>query len=149
MSEIIRYVQKHELRELLDLYKYLNKDDPDLVEDAELKKLWQEILEDPSQHYLVVEVDGKLVSTCVMIIIKNLTRNASPYAIIESVVTHPDYRKRGIGTRLLKRAQEIAREKGCYKIMFLTGRKEAIPFYENAGFECKSKTGFIIRFDGR
>jgi GNAT superfamily N-acetyltransferase len=64
-------------------------------------------------------------------------------------VTHPDYRKRGIGTRLLKRAQEIAREKGCYKIMLLTERKEALPFYENAGFECKSKTGFIIRFDGR
>ncbi|WP_269746813.1 hypothetical protein [Methanosarcina vacuolata] len=40
MSEIIRYIQKHELRELLDLYKYLNKDDPDIVEDAELKKLW-------------------------------------------------------------------------------------------------------------
>lgn len=149
MSEIIRYVQKHELRELLDLYKYLNKDDPELVEDAELKKLWQEILKDPGQHYLVVEVDGKLVSSCVMVVIKNLTRNASPYAIIESVVTHPDYRKRGIGTRLLKRAQEIAKEKGCYKIMLLTGRKEVIPFYENAGFECKSKTGFIIRFDGR
>jgi GNAT superfamily N-acetyltransferase len=149
MSEIIRYIQKHELRELLDLYKHLNKDDPDLVEDAELKKLWQEILEDLGQHYLVVEVDGKLVSSCVMVVIKNLTRSASPYAIIESVVTHPDYRKRGIGTRLLKRAQEIAKEKGCYKIMLLTGRKEAIPFYKKAGFECKSKTGLIIRFDGR
>lgn len=149
MSEIIRYIQKHELRELLDLYKHLNKDDPVLVEDAELKKLWQEILEDPWQHYLVVEVDGKLVSSCVMVVIKNLTRSATPYAIIESVVIHPDYRKRGIGTRLLKKAQEIAKEKGCYKIMLLTGRKEAIPFYENAGFECKSKTGFIIRFDGR
>ena len=149
MSEIIRYIQKNELRELLDLYKYLNQDDPDLIEDAELKKLWHEILEDPGQYYLVVEVDGKLASSCVMVVIKNLTRSASPYAIIESVVTHPDYRKRGIGTRLLKRAQEIAREKGCYKIMLLTGKKEAIPLYENAGFECKSKTGFIIRFDGR
>lgn len=149
MSEIIRYIEKYELRELLDLYKYLNKDDPYLVEDSELKKLWQEILEDPGQNYLVVEVDRKLVSSCVLIVIKNLTRSASPYAIIESVVTHPDYRKRGIGTRLLKRAQEIAKEKGCYKIMLLTGRKEAIPFYEKAGFERKSKTGFIIRFDGR
>ena len=149
MSEIIRYIQKDELRELLDLYKYLNKDDPDLAEDVKLKKLWQEIMEDPGQHYLVAEVDGKLVSTCVLIVIKNLTRGASPYAIIESVVTHPDYRKRGIGTRLLKKAQEIAREKGCYKTMLLTGRKDAIPFYENAGFECKSKTGLIIRFDGR
>ncbi len=148
MGEIIRSIQKHELSELLDLYRHLNEDDPVLVEDAELKKLWEEILEDPGQHYLVAEVDGKLVSACVMIIIKNLTRSASPYALIENVVTHPDYRNKGIGTRLLKRAQEIAKEKGCYKVMLLTGRRNAIRFYENAGFERESKTGFIIRFDG-
>ncbi len=148
MDEIIRYIQKHELSELLDLYRHLNEDDPVLVEDAEPKKLWEEILEDPGQHYLVAEVDGKLVSSCVMIIIKNLTRGASPYALIENVVTHPDYRNKGIGTRLLRRAQEIAKEKGCYKVMLLTGRRNAIRFYENAGFERESKTGFIIRFDG-
>lgn len=149
MGEIIRYIQNHELKELLDLYKHLNKDDPTIVEDAELKSLWEEILEDKGQHYLVAEVDGKLVSSCVMVVIKNLTRSAKPYALIENVVTHPDYRNKGIGTRLLKRAQEIAKEKSCYKIMLLTGREKAISFYENAGFERNSKTGFIIRFDGR
>jgi GNAT superfamily N-acetyltransferase len=146
--EIIRYIRKHELSELMELYKHLNEEDQTLVEDAELKALWEEILEDPGQHYLVAEVDGKLVSSCVMVVIKNLTRGASPYALIENVVTHPDYRNKGIGTRLLKKAQEIAKEKGCYKVMLLTGRKRAIPFYEKAGFERKSKTGFIIRFDG-
>lgn len=148
MSEIIRSIQKHELSELQDLYKHLNKDDPALVEDAELKELWDEILQDPGQIYLVAEVDGKLASSCVMVVIKNLTRGANPYALIENVVTHPDYRNRGIGTRLLKRAQEIAKEKGCYKVMLLTGRRNALPFYEKAGFERASKTGFIIRFDG-
>lgn len=148
MGEIIRSIQKHELSELLDLYRHLNEDNPVLVEDAKLKELWGEILHDPGQHYLVAEVDGKLASSCVMVIIKNLTRGASPYALIENVITHPDYRNRGIGTRLLKRAQEIAREKGCYKVMLLTGRRSAIPFYERAGFERESKTGFIIRFDG-
>ena len=82
------------------------------------------------------------------LIIKNLSRGASPYALIENVVTHPEYRNRGIGTRLLKRAKEMARENGCYKIMLLTGRRDAIPFYEKAGFNRSSKTGFIIRFDG-
>jgi len=149
MDEIIRYIQKHELGELMDLYKHLNKDDPAIVEDAELKAVWEEILEDKGQHYLVAEADGKLVSTCVMIVIKNLTRGATPYALIENVVTHPDYRNRGIGTRLLKRAQEIAKEKGCYKVVLLTGRKNVIPFYEKAGFVKGLKTGFIIRFDGR
>jgi ribosomal protein S18 acetylase RimI-like enzyme len=149
VGEIIRYIQKHELRELLDLYKHLNKDDLTIAENDELRLLWEEILEDKWQHYMVAEVDGKLVSSCVMVVIKNLTRSAHPYALIENVVTHPDYRNKGIGTRLLKRAQEIAKEKGCYKVMLLTGRKNAISFYEDAGFERRSKTGFIIRFDGR
>lgn len=145
----IRLIQKHELNGLLDLYAHLNYDDPALEVDAEIEVLWDEILRDPDQHYLVVEVEGKLVSSCVLVIIKNMTRGASPYALIENVVTHPDYRNRGYGTGLLKRALETAREKGCYKVMLLTGRIDAIPFYEKAGFERGSKTGFIIRFDGK
>jgi len=109
--------------------------------------LWESILQDPGQNYLVAEADGRIVSSCVMVVIRNLTRGASPYALIENVVTHPNYRKRGIGTRLLKRAQEMARDMGCYKVMLLTGRKEAIAFYENAGFVRGVKTGFISRFD--
>lgn len=127
----------------------LNGDDPEIPVDDKIKALWNEILADPEQHYLVAEVDGKLVSSCVLVVIKNLTRNASPYALIENVVTHPDYRNRGIGTRLLKRAQKTAKERGCYKVMLLTGRMEAISFYQKAGFDGGSKTGFIIRFDGR
>ncbi|HWQ20113.1 MAG TPA: GNAT family N-acetyltransferase [Methanotrichaceae archaeon] len=145
----IRLIQKHELSGLLDLYTYLNDDDPALEADAEIESLWDEILADPGQNYLVAVDEGKLVASCVLVIIKNLTRGASPYALIENVVTHPDYRKKGYGTEMLKRAQEMAREKGCYKVMLLTGRRDAIPFYEKAGFERGSKTGFIIRFDGK
>lgn len=57
--EVIRLIQKHEPGELLDLYKHLNMDDPELVADVRLKALWDEILVDPRQHYLVAEVDGK------------------------------------------------------------------------------------------
>ncbi len=45
MDEIIRSIQKHELSELLNLYKHLNEDDPVLVENTELKELWEEMLE--------------------------------------------------------------------------------------------------------
>jgi GNAT superfamily N-acetyltransferase len=149
MAETIRPIRKEELGALLALYHYLNPDDPVLEADDRITRLWDRILANPGQIYLVAEVDGKIVSACVLVVIDNLTRNATPYAVIENVVTHPDYRKRGIGTRLLTRAQEIAREKGCYKVMLLSGRKEAIPFYEKSGFERGSKTGFIARFDGR
>ena len=149
MNEVVRHIQKHEMKELLSLYKYLNEDDPELGDNRQMYELWEDILNDPGQHYLVTEVDGKLVSSCVLVIIKNLTRGARPYAIIENVVTHENYRNKGYGTRLLKEAQEIAKENGCYKVMLLTGSKkeETLNFCEKAGFSRGLKTGFIIRFD--
>ncbi len=145
---LVRYMRKNELKKLLDLYTHLNKDDPGLEINEKLAALWENILNDPSQHYLVVEADGRMVSSCVLLIVNNLTRGARPYGLIENVVTHKDYRNKGYGTMLLKRAVRIAREKGCYKVMLMSGRgEEVLRFYEKVGFERGKKTGFIIRFD--
>lgn len=80
-------------------------------------------------------------------IIKNLTRNARPYGLIENVVTHEKYRKKGYGTAILKRAVEMAKEKDCYKVMLMTSRKEEsiLGFYEQAGFQRGEKTAFVVR----
>ncbi|TYQ12785.1 UNVERIFIED_CONTAM: N-acetylglutamate synthase-like GNAT family acetyltransferase [Acetivibrio alkalicellulosi] len=147
-DEIIRHATKEDLMNLLDLYKHLNKDDPDISKMKSLVPLWESIINDPHQNYLVLEVEGKMVSTCVLVVINNLTRGAKPYGLIENVVTHENFRGKGYGTKLLKKTIEIARDKGCYKVMLLSGRgKETQKFYEKAGFEKGKKTGFIIRYD--
>lgn len=143
----VREINFSELDQLLDLYQYLNPDDPKLEKDQNLTELWQTICDDPYYLCLVIQEDGKLVSTCNLIIIRNITRNARPYALIENVVTHPDYRKKGYGTAVLKKAIAIAREKNCYKVMLMTSRKEesTLRFYEKVGFDRGDKTGFVIR----
>lgn len=148
LCEEVRYATKDELQDLLLLYKHLNKDDPELDVDGPLTKLWEEILEDPGQNYLVLDVGGVLAASCVLVVVKNLTRSAKPYGLIENVVTHEDYRRKGYGTKLIKKAIDIAREKGCYKVMLMSGRDEdTLKFYDQLGFERGKKTGFIIRFD--
>ncbi|HWR08600.1 GNAT family N-acetyltransferase [Sporomusa sp.] len=136
MSETVRLIRYEELEKLLVLYKKLNPDDPEFIRDGALDLLWSEIHHDPGLHYLVLETQGELVATCALAIIKNLTRNARPYGLIENVVTHPDYRKRGYGTKVLHKALDIAQENNCYKVMLLTGSKkeETLRFYEKAGF---------------
>jgi GNAT superfamily N-acetyltransferase len=129
------------------LYKHLNPDDPDLKGTDYITELWKEVFYDPGRYYFVVEEDGQLVSSCTLDIIKNLTRSGKPYGLIENVVTHKDYRKRGYGTSILHKAVETAKENNCYKVVLLTGRKEesVLRFYERAGFEKGIKTGFIMR----
>jgi len=105
------------------------------------------MLKDESIRYVVARVNDRLVSTCTLAIIPNLTRGARPYGLVENVVTLPDYRRRGIGTLVLQHALRIAWEQNCYKVMLLTGSQQesTLQFYERAGFIRGEKTGFVAR----
>ncbi len=85
------------------------------------------------------------MASCVCVIIPNLTRNVRPYAFIENVVTHGDYRRKGYAAACLDYAKQIAERNNCYKIMLLTGAKEAgtLDFYQKAGYNSSDKTAFI------
>ena len=143
----IGLAQTSDLPELLGLYRFLNPDDPVLEVDGALLEHWEAILNNPMLHYVVARADGKVISTCALTIIPNLTRSARSYGLIENVVTHPDYRKRGIATRVLKHALAIAWSQNCYKVMLMTGSKQesTMRFYEGAGFKRGEKTGFVAR----
>jgi GNAT superfamily N-acetyltransferase len=129
----------------------LNPDDPVLeIEDHNVQEAWLTMLSDPKISCLVAEDDGKLIASCTLILVPNLTRGARPYGLIENVVTHPDYRKRGLGTQLLKTALEMAWQANCYKVMLMTSRKseDTLKFYEQAGFLRGVKTGFVAKAPG-
>ena len=87
----------------------------------------------------------QIVSSCVCVVIPNLTRAVCSYAFIENVVTHKDYRAKGYATECLNFAKQIAKAKNCYKMMLLTGSKKESTkkFYERAGFNSSDKTAFI------
>lgn len=144
-SPIIRKIKQTELFQLIDLYKHLISNDEPLPSNEMLLSHWNTIFHNPIIHYFVVEMDSKIVSSCYITIIPNLTHGARPYGLIENVVTHKDYRNRGLGTKLLEYVLNYAWQQNCYKVMLLTGSKkpETLRFYEQAGFRLGEKTGFI------
>lgn len=140
----IREIKENELKELLELYTHLHE--LGVPEQSEhLEKIWSVICNDENHHIIVCEIDGKIVSSCVCVIIPNLTRNIRSYAFIENVVTHADYRGKGYATACLNYAKELALKADCYKIMLLTGSKnnKTLSFYKNAGYNSEDKTAFI------
>ncbi len=145
---MVREAYKSEMNQILELYLYLHE--KELPEETEhLKQTWATIIDDNNHHLIVCEIGGIIVSSCVCVIIPNLTRNVRPYAFIENVVTHGDYRSKGYATACLNYAKKIAEENHCYKMMLLTGSKEqkTLDFYKNAGYNSSDKTAFIQWID--
>lgn len=144
----IREAERADLRELLELYTQLHDNNlPEMC--GELISLWEGILANKDYHILLGLVGGQIVSTCTMMIIPNLTHGQRPYALVENVLTHREFRKRGYATQVLDAARDMARQERCYKIMLLTGSKEesTLKFYESAGYNRTDKTGFIQWLD--
>lgn len=143
---MIREAMESDLPAILALYLHLHETSVPET-DARVLGVWESILRDENHHLIVCEEDGKIVSSCVCVIVPNLTRNARPYALIENVVTHPAYRKKGLASACLASAVQTAKEKNCYKIMLMTGAKDeaTLNFYRKAGFDGSEKTAFIQR----
>jgi GNAT superfamily N-acetyltransferase len=144
---VVRVARMGELPQLLELYRHLHASDAELPAQEIVAGTWQAMLGNPAIRVLVAVVDETPVATATLVIVPNLTRGARSYALIENVVTDRAWRKRGIGTHLLRAAQQMAWGVNCYKVMLMTGSKkeETLSFYRGAGFVDGDKTGFVAR----
>jgi GNAT superfamily N-acetyltransferase len=85
------------------------------------------------RHARVVEVDGAVVGYLRIFDRRMWLRDARLRAAgIGSVATHPDYRRRGLATALLRDTLALLRREG-YHLSFL-GTEIAAPFYERLGW---------------
>lgn len=141
---MVREIKENELNELLELYLDLHEDS--VPEPSEhLSKTWEQIMNDENHHIIVNVEDGRIVSSCVCVIIPNLTRGVRPYAFVENVVTRSDCRGKGYATQCLDYARELSKRANCYRMMLLTGSKSqsTLDFYRKAGYNSTDKTAFI------
>jgi GNAT superfamily N-acetyltransferase len=145
MTPSVRPVGPYDLDDLLKLYADLNPADTRPSEEV-AKTRFREMLEHPGLTVFGVFVEGRLVASCVLHVLPNLTRGGAPYALIENVVADERERRQGHGRRVVRAAADAAFAAGCYKVMLLTGRTDpgVYRFYESCGFR-QSKTGFEMR----
>lgn len=146
----IRKAKEHDLAQILELYSYLFSNE-DYSERNHFTKKWNEMINFNGLSCFVILEKKQIVSSCMISITPNLSRNQKSYALIENVITHPDYRRQGFGRAVIEHAIKYAIENNCYKIMLLStaseDRQAAHQFYEELGFDGNSKRGFNIRFD--
>jgi len=80
--------------------------------------------------YYVAEYEGKIVGY----IIARKENNKLGHII--SIAVHPDYRRIGLGTVLMKKAEDSLRNLGCYRVYLevRVSNKPAIQLYKKLGY---------------
>jgi GNAT superfamily N-acetyltransferase len=142
----LRPAERGDLDALLALYLQLNPDDADAPR-AGLPAIFERILANAAFEIVVAESAGRLVATCYLNLIPNLSRGGRPYAVVENVVVDAAWRGRGIGRQVVRHALARAWAAGCYKALLQTGSRDAAvhAFYAACGFSKTDKTGFVAR----
>lgn len=149
-TDVVREATRSDFEQLMSLYRELQPADPVLT-NGEDARIFQHILAQPGLLIYVLPVaedeHERLVASCYLNVIPNLTRSASPYAIIENVITTATRRERGYGRQVVSHALQQAWDRGCYKVMLQTGsRREAThAFYRSCGFSGDDKFGYVAR----
>ena len=146
---MIREARGDDFEGLMVLYAQLQPLDP-VLEDGSDRRVFDRILGADDLHLFVLEEQGDLSATCYLNVIPNITRRASPYGIIENVVTLETLRNAGRGKQIIGHALDFAWARGCYKVMLQTGsRREATHnFYKACGFRADDKFAFVARPPG-
>lgn len=113
------------------------------------KEVWfiTEITEDilnewtSNDNYMIVaeDDDGTIVGSCTLHLQKKFIRDGGVAGLIEDVVVRESLRGKNIGTLLVQKAIELAKNKNCYKII-LSCFPERVAFYERNGFIQESLT---------
>jgi GNAT superfamily N-acetyltransferase len=88
-----------------------------------------------------------VVATTYLNVIPNVTRSASPHAVIENVVVEERLRGTGLGKQIMGSTLRVAWSAGCYKAMLMTGsrRPSTHAFYLACGFSPDAKRAYLAR----
>lgn len=137
-----------DLPSVLMLYSHLGMDDGRVLTLKDAKKVFDKIKKYPDYKIFVAKVNKKIVGTFALLILDNIAHMGAPSGLIEDVVVHPDFRRKGIGKQMIKFALDYCRKKGCYKVALSSNknRMEAHAFYESLGFQVHGYS-FICDFE--
>lgn len=141
---LIRKLGSDDFVDALRLYQILTRD-PVPVSDS--SAAFDAVLSHSGTYIFGMEAESRIIAMTTLHLLPNMTSGGRPYALIENVITDPDYRGQGIGRLVLEACIGRAKLANAYKIMSLTGEgRGARGFYEKLGFSGDEKHGLVLRF---
>ncbi|MFX1519828.1 MAG: GNAT family N-acetyltransferase [Promethearchaeota archaeon] len=105
----------------------------------EIKEVFYRLLRDPDAKVILAESGRQIIGFLDLTFRKTLFYRGWAM-LIEDLNVDENYRRIGIGSQLVRLAEDIAQQRGCHGIELNSDlyRKETHHFWEALGFECKA-----------
>jgi GNAT superfamily N-acetyltransferase len=146
MDIIMREADGSDLHPILSLYGQLGQDDGSVLPLDEAGRLFAKFASYPDYCLHVALMGDRIVGVFALLIMDNLGHMGTPSAILEDVVVAEELRGQGIGKAMMDYANDLCKQKGCYKMTFSSNisREAAHRFYESLGYR---KHGYSFYID--
>lgn len=125
-----------DLPSVLLLYSHLGMDDGNVLALKDAKKIFNKIKKYPNYKIFTGKMNKEIIGTFALLIIDNIGHMGAPSGLIEDLVVHPEYKRKGIGKLMVNFALDYCRNMGCYKAALSSNinREDAHAFYKALGF---------------
>jgi len=143
----IAKIEESELYSLVDLYShYVEKKDVPPLSKQTIQEIWENIKKNPCINYFGGKLDNSLVASCILTITPSFIRGGKAFGVIEHVVVHNNYRRKGLAQELINFVLRYTWQNDCTEAMLLSGshNTKAHQLYEKLGFDKNRKKGFIV-----
>jgi len=93
--------------------------------------------------FVAVKDDGQIIGSTTLLIEQKFIHDGGRVGHIEDVATNMKYEGKGVGSALVHRAVDFAKEKNCYKVI-LDCSENNVQFYKRMGFKAHNLS---MRYD--
>ncbi len=107
--------------------------------------VFEKINSNPDHVVAVAQVNGVIVGASTLFIESKFIHDGGLVGHIEDVAVAVDFQGQGVGKKIIQYVMNIAKERGCYKIV-LDCTDDVKPFYEKIGFRQVSNQ---LRYDNK
>ena len=111
----------------------------DLRELGEFYKSWtgksyNEQYDLVNAHCIITRDDNKIVGALVLVVMSDPFFNRR-WGLLEDVYVIPEYRRKGVATRLMGEAESVAKSLGCGFVKLTSYKLEGQALYEALGYD--------------
>ena len=135
-------VQSGDLPRLSQLYEQLSGKP---VNPEGMKETFARIMDNDDYYLFAARTDDKLlVGTVMAVVCDDLVKECRPFLIMENFIVDAGWHRKGVGSIMIRRVEEIARDRNCIFVQFCSSsyRTGAHAFYEESGYDPGEVKGF-------